>query len=277
MKRKVIKLLLISSIFTIISCNNNGSNSNVESSFFSETISSDYISNNISIINPNLGTSSSSSSEIESIYSEEQTLSSEYYSSSEKESLSSETKVSSEKESSYSQVITSKDYELLTTPNNKNNPIDITDWKNYSFVEELPDGFTYIYGNNKATPDIYADGGGLVMDENEGPRKGLQTPYFNTWNKIELRIKLGKFHGTSKSQNKNDPVFTIDCYSESGSLIDTYYIDEINVSDNSEVKTYIKNSSISYLEIRATNLPSKSNKVYNFGISGISLKGWIYD
>lgn len=277
MRKKVLRLLLITTLFSIISCNTNGSNSNSEPSF----------SYDLSFINPNENISSIESvlsSEEDSSYYEEETQSIEEVSSF---SIASEEKESSNNflssESSSSIYVSSlassssKDYELLTTPNNKSNPIDITNWQNFSFVDELPDGFTYIYGNNKATPDIYKDGGGLVMDKNEGPRKGVQTPYFNTWNKIELRIQLGKFHGTSKSQNKNDPVFTIDCYSESGSLIDTYFIEDIDVSENSEVKTYIRNSSVSYLEIRATNLPSKSNKVYNFGIAGISLKGWIYD
>ena len=269
MKKNSIKFLLIACLLGLLSCStNNNINSHLnyssEESFLAseEMISSENISSNKGI-----GIKS------HEFTSKEDTTSGMNNSSKDNSSYSSSKNSSASSNYSYS----SKDYELLNTPPNKNNPLDITDWQNFSFVEYLPSDFSYIYGNNKATPDIYADGGGLVMDKNEGPRKGLQTPYFNTWNKIELRIQLGKFHGTSKSQNKNDPVFTIDCFNSSGSLIDTYFIEEINVSDNSEVKTYIRNSEVCYLEIRATNLPVKSNKVYNFGISGISLKGWIYD
>lgn len=271
MKKKFVKFLLISTLFSLLGCNetNNLSSSYDESIFLSDNLSSDSSTSKDRPIKSHPFISEESeniSSEEDNIISSESSHSS-YYSSSSKTSSSSKPTSSS----------SSKDYEILTTPPNKNNPIDITNWKEFSFVDYLPSDFSYIYGNNKVTPDIYADGGGLVMDKNEGPRKGLQTPYFNTWNKVELRIQLGKFHGTTKSQNKNDPVFTIDCFNETGSLIDTYYIDDIDVSDNSEVKTYIRNSSVCYLEIRATNLPTKSNKVYNFGISGLSLKGWIYD
>ena len=256
MKKKFIKLAIFSFLSLVIGC----ANQNITtSSSLSTSFSSNIESSSEDFSRPIRNTSSNTSK------SDEKTSSSKNEESSDIKSTSS-INFTSEKE-----------YEKLTPPDNKNNPIDISSWNNYSFIEELPEYFSYIYGNNKATPDIYSDGGGLVMDKNEGPRKRVQTPYFNAWNKVELRIDLGKFHGTQKTQNKNDPVFTIDCFDTSGSLIDIYYIDEINVSDNSQVKVYIKNINVSYLEIRATNLPTKSNKVYNFGIKGISLKGWIYD
>lgn len=258
------KYLLLISLLSFISCSNNNTSNDILSS-------SSIYSNDISIESYNDSTISSSeeissiskyeSEEISSIKSAD--LSS--FSSSEKESFSSISNISS------------KQYEELTIPENSNNPIDISAYQNFSFVDELPEYFSYIYGNNKTKPEIYADGGGLIMNENDGPRKGVQTPCFNSWNKIELKIHLGRFHGTQKKQNKTDPIFTIDCYSIDGTLLETTYIEDIDVTNNSTVKTYIRNSSISYIEIRTTNLPVKSNQVYNFGISGITLKGWIYD
>lgn len=49
------------------------------------------------------------------------------------------------------------------------------------------------------------------------------------------------------------------------------------IKANSYVKVYLRGEDIAYIEVRATNLPCESGKVYNFGITGISIKGWPYD
>ena len=158
--------------------------------------------------------------------------------------------------------------------------VDITDWQNFSFESSMPDGFLYISGNKAFTPSssYFYSAGGIKMDENQKRKKGFQTCLFNSFKKIELRINIGKFYGTQKSAVQDVPVFTIYGFDTNGNLVATEVIDELSTNKaNSYVRVYLRGEDIAYIEVRATNLPCESGKVYNFGITGISIKGWPYD
>ena len=158
--------------------------------------------------------------------------------------------------------------------------VDITDWQNFSFESSMPDGFLYISGNKAFTPSssYFYSAGGIKMDENQKGKKGFQTCLFNSFKKIELRINIGKFYGTQKSAVQDVPVFTIYGFDINGNLVATEVIDELSTNKaNSYVRVYLRGEDIAYIEVRATNLPCESGKVYNFGITGISIKGWPYD
>ena len=158
--------------------------------------------------------------------------------------------------------------------------VDITEWQEFSFESSMPDGFLYISGNKAFTPSssYFYSAGGIKMDENQKGKKGFQTCLFNSFKKIELRINIGKFYGTQKSAVQDVPVFTIYGFDTNGNLVATEVIDELSTNKaNSYVKVYLRGEDIAYIEVRATNLPCESGKVYNFGITGISIKGWPYD
>ena len=158
--------------------------------------------------------------------------------------------------------------------------VDITEWQEFSFESSMPDGFLYISGNKAFTPSssYFYSAGGIKMDENQKGKKGFQTCLFNSFKKIELRINIGKFYGTQKSAVQDVPVFTIYGFDTNGNLVATEVIDELSTNKaNSYVKVYLRGDDIAYIEVRATNLPCESGKVYNFGITGISIKGWPYD
>ena len=157
--------------------------------------------------------------------------------------------------------------------------IDITEWQEFSFESSMPDGFLYISGNKAFTPSssYFYSAGGIKMDENLKGKKGFQTCLFNSFKKIELRINIGKFYGTQKSAVQDVPVFTIYGFDTNGNLVATEVIDELSTNKaNSYVRVYLRGEDIAYIEVRATNLPCESGKVYNFGITGISIKGWPY-
>lgn len=180
----------------------------------------------------------------------------------------------------------------LDVPGNINDKFDISEWQNYDiavkddstkgYYNQMPEYFGYIYGNQIVdTPDYYADDyGGVVMeikDYNEMSR-GIQTGMFESWVKVELRINFGDFHANSKAQHKDRPVFTIYGFSQEGELVTTEEIEDIDTTPGGNVRTYLRNENMSYIEIRATNLPKKSSsQSYNFGITGISLKGWQWE
>ena len=158
--------------------------------------------------------------------------------------------------------------------------IDITEWQEFSFESSMPDGFLYISGNKAFTPSssYFYSAGGIKMDENLKGKKGFQTCLFSSFKKIELRINIGKFYGTQKSAVQDVPVFTIYGFDTNGNLVATEVIDELSTNKaNSYVRVYLRGEDIAYIEVRATNLPCESGKVYNFGITGISIKGWPYD
>lgn len=157
---------------------------------------------------------------------------------------------------------------------------DISDYTEFSFKDSLPDGFLYIDGNNAyKTTDFYKDSyGGLIMDENVKGKKGFQSCLIDSYKKIEIRINIGKFHGTMKQEVRNVPVITVYGFDINGNIIDTQTIDDIDKNkEGNYVRVYLRGEAIAYFEVRATNLPYQSSQVYNFGIRGVTIKGWQYE
>ncbi len=282
-KRIIIKCFALFSLLLINGCTNNNEQ-NISTTSQSSLSSINVNSTSNSDISSNADSSIILTSSLEN-YSYSSNIEQSQFSNGNHSSIESEISNSSITNNSSSNSILSSENEIeknpdgskkLSAPQNINSPIDITEWNNFDFTNELPENFSYIYGNNKVKADIYGDGSGLVMDKNTSARKGLQTPCFNSWLKLEIRLDLGKFHANTKTRNLDDPVFTIYGFNNQSKIVETYFIEEINVQDNSPIKFYLRNENISYIEIRATNLPFKSGKVYNFGIKGMSIKGWPY-
>lgn len=166
----------------------------------------------------------------------------------------------------------------LEAPLNSNNKIDITEWQNFGLIDSLPDNFRYIYGNNFVQPDFYqSEGGGLKFNKNENAKKGFQTPMFSSFLKMEVRLMINTMNNSSSKVNDSNPVLTIYGFDQNGVLKETAYVENFDKSqEGKELKFYLRNIEISYLEIRATNLPYKGSQVYNFGINKFSIKGWPY-
>lgn len=168
----------------------------------------------------------------------------------------------------------------LDGPNNINNPIDISEWVNFSFETSMAENFSYIYGNNKVNGDLYADGCEMQFNKNEGAKKGFQSPAFTPFKKVEVRLNIKEFHPNSAKKNDKNPVFTIYGFDKNSNLVTQEVIEELKVNNQNtkqEVKFYLRNELMTYFEVRVTNLPYKGNTVYNFGINQVSIKGWNFD
>ena len=230
---------------------------------------------------------------------ESETLSSESYESESKSESESESEVESESESeseveSESESEEIKDSEIpasgqnlpignktVTGPKNSKNPVDITNWVNFDLYDSLPTYFSYIQGNNKVNSrgDFYASsaGGGFKFSK---LYYGLQTPVFNSWKKLEVRFHISSVNNNSKEKDANAPIFHIYGYNLSGKYIQLDYLEQGSITVQSvgnEVKVYIINPDIAYLEFRLNAYPYKGSQCYNFGIDQISIKGWPYE
>ena len=207
--------------------------------------------------------------------------SSETPSSSSKDVISSST--SSSLESSSSSSIWTDEEMLpcgnrkLPAPENKTSPIDITNFVKFDMESTLPDYWSYIYGNNITNPSFYATshGGGVKMDQ---AHKGLQSPFFNSWNKIEVRLSISSVNNNKAKPDKGKPIMWVYGYNQDSQLIEQGEIQEGSINANTqEVRFYIRNSNVAYFEIRLNAFPYKGNQSYNFGIDEVSLKGWPYE
>lgn len=173
--------------------------------------------------------------------------------------------------------------EKLPIPENKDYKIVLTSQKVTSFKFEnstMPQYFRGIYGNN-FHEDYYASGT-LKIDSDNEAKKGFQTAMFVTEKKLEVRLKIGEMHGKNKSKfDKNKPVLIVDGYSENGTKITTYNIENDKFTSNKgnySIKFYLYPATeISYLEVRANQLPYIDKQSHNFAFSGIDLISWPYD
>ena len=158
----------------------------------------------------------------------------------------------------------------LEAPLNQNNKLNFTSLQTFSFVESLPAYFRFIYGNNFATPSFYSEneGGGLRINDVSGPKKGFQTPLFETYESFEFTLKIGKFYNNSKTINETDPIFVIYGFSQEGYLYETINI--YSITENSEKTITINNKNVEYLEIRVFNFPYRGQQAYNFQLLGCS-------
>ena len=169
----------------------------------------------------------------------------------------------------------------VTGPENSKNPVDITNWVNFDLYDSLPTYFSYIQGNNKVNSrgDFYAPnaGGGFKFSK---LYYGLQTPVFNSWKKLEIRFHISTVNNNNKEKDTNAPIFHIYGYNLSGRYIQLDYLEQGSItvqSEGSEVKIYVRNPEIAYLEFRLNAYPYKGSQCYNFGIDEISIRGWPYE
>ena len=166
----------------------------------------------------------------------------------------------------------------VSGPKNYNNPAPIDEWYNEDVNGYMPGDWTFIYGNNKTHGDFYAKGG-IKLDQFQG----IQSPYFNSYKKIEVRLSVNETHGTQKKVvDKNAPIFHIYGYDSQGKHIYTDYINNktINVEhlEGKQIKFYIPSDKVNYFEVRLNSRPyDVSGKLYNFGIKELSIKGWNYE
>jgi hypothetical protein len=139
----------------------------------------------------------------------------------------------------------------------------------------LPDYWSHIYGNNITNASFYASAnGGVKMDQ---LHKGLQSPFINSWEKIEVRLSISSVNNNSKKPDKGKPIMWVYGYNQNSQLIEQGEISEGSINANTKtVQFYIRNSNVAYFEIRLNAFPYKGNQCYNFGIGGVSLKGWPY-
>lgn len=169
----------------------------------------------------------------------------------------------------------------VTGPKNSKNPVDISNYTTFDLFDSLPDNWSYIQGNNKIKNcnDFYAPsaGGGFKFSQ---LYYGLQTPVINSWVKIEIRFHISVVKSKSGQFDKEDPIFHIYGYDKNGQYISLDYLEQGKITvqqENNEVKLYVKNPNITYLEFRLNMYPCKGSTWYNFGVDEITLKGWQYE
>lgn len=167
----------------------------------------------------------------------------------------------------------------VTGPANLKNPIDVSDWVEFDLFDSLPTYFSYIQGNNKVNSrgDFYAPsaGGGFKFSH---LYYGLQTPVITSWKKLEIRLNISTVNNNSKKKDVDEPIFHVYGYDKTGRYISLDYIEQGKITaQTSEVKMYIRNENICYLEFRLNAFPYKGNQCYNFGVGSISIKGWEWE
>lgn len=216
---------------------------------------------------------------------ESSTITSSKEESSSEQKTSSEVKTSSSKsESSKSQSSIDETEETMlpignrtvSAPANKDNKDDLTNWVDYEFDGSLPTNWSFISGNNKVSnAPFYADGSVKFAHL----YYGLQTPMFNSWEKLEIRFHVSQVNNSSDSKKADQPIFHIYGYDESGKFISTDYLEQgsiTNATAGSYTRVYVCNPNIAYLEFRLNANPYKGSQCYNFGLNKISMKGWPY-
>jgi len=89
-------------------------------------------------------------------------------------------------------------------------------------------------------------------------------------------MKDGK--SDNQKQHNNKPIFHINSYDKTGHCIGMRIYDQVSKSSAvKEIKFYITNPRMLYFEIRLNAFTYKSSQCYNYGISKISIKGWLYE
>lgn len=169
----------------------------------------------------------------------------------------------------------------VSGPENVNNPIDVSNWINFDLYDSLPEHWSYIMGNNKVNSrgDFYSStaGGGFKFSS---LYYGLQTPLINSWVKLEIRLRISVVKNNSQKKDDDEPIFHIYGYNSKGKYIQLDYLNQGSITANSEgqeIKLYIRNIDISYLEFRLNAFPYKGQQCYNFGVDQISIKGWQWE
>lgn len=166
-----------------------------------------------------------------------------------------------------------------------NEPFSLNEWEIFPFSDGsesfINEYWTYYYGtsvnpNNGVRGDKY----GVDLDYNT---KGLISPLFDAWEKVEVNIDLYFIARTSSKYKPvaNEPQFKLMQYDQNGNYLDVQevYIDSSKVNANKTkytLKLDVYNNQMNYLDLKYNNSVEKSSKYYTFAISQISLKGWPY-
>lgn len=169
----------------------------------------------------------------------------------------------------------------ITGPDNLKNPIDISDWQEFDFYNSIPAHWSYIQGNNKVNSrgDFYAEsaGGGFKFSH---LYYGLQTPVLTSWVKIEILFHISTVQNNSKKKDVDEPIFHIYGYNNKGRYIDLTYLEQGKITkkqEGNDVRVYVRNIDICYLEFRLNAFPYTGSQCYNFGVDKISIKGWQWE
>lgn len=292
--KKIILLLLLPLLLSCSSSNTSSSIDSIESVESIESYESIESVESIESIEDSIESTDSSEESSESfseseepiesdLESEEDTTSEEEISG---ESISSEEETS-ESESSSDEIPSSGQTlpigdgnKTVTGPSNLKNPIDISDWVEFDLYDSLPEYWSYIMGNNKVKNASYyapSAGGGVKFSHKY---YGLQTPVITSWVKLEIRFHISSVNNNSQKKEDDEPIFHIYGYDKTGKYIQLDYLEQGKItkqSEGSEVKVYVRNENISYLEFRLNAFPYKGTQCYNFGVDAISIKGWQYE
>lgn len=171
----------------------------------------------------------------------------------------------------------------MPIPENKESKIvlgkDNASLSHFSLMEQdASPFFRPIYGNNFVKGDRYSDGS-LKISSVTDAKQGFQTAMFIADRKLEIRLNIGQMHGSQGGNHidKNLPVLSIYGFDENGNYLRANYIDNISESqENSSIRCYMDGTDLSYLEVRAMQLPYSGSKAYNFSFTGIDLIAWPY-
>lgn len=172
----------------------------------------------------------------------------------------------------------------LPAPENKNNKYSIGNtnqtMSSFTFSSSMPDYFRGIYGNNFAE-EYYANGQLKITSDNNA-KQGFQTGMFISNKKLEIRLQIGEMHPKQNTNyDKTKPILLIYAYNDNSELLQQISIDKdvfTSKKENNYIRFYIQNAEeISYLEVRAIQLPYDNSRSYNFGFKGIDLIAWMYE
>ena len=169
------------------------------------------------------------------------------------------------------------------------------DWWNTDITDELPNNWTFIYGNSSSSGPTghYANAPFYSYNESDSKQypgglkiskrsQGLQTPMFHHEGaKLEIRIGFSQINDANDSPDTSVPTGYLYPYSNDGTLIESKIvtIEKGSISKNTEyLRYYITGAqNIAYLEIRFAAQPYKSSQCYNVGIGYFNIHSWTYE
>ena len=227
---------------------------------------------------------SSNSTSSETSNSVETTLSLTSNTSSNENTSSSVSQTESTSQTSSNNILNPDGSKKLPAPENKNNKYSIGNnnqtMSSFTFSSSMPDYFRGIYGNN-FVEEYYANGQLKITSDNNA-KQGFQTGMFISNKTLEVRLQIGEMHPKQKANyDKTKPILLIYAYNDNSELLQQISIDKdvfTSKKENNYIKFYIKNAKeISYLEVRAIQLPYDNSRSYNFGFKGIDLIAWMYE
>lgn len=267
------KYLFLSAILILCACANN-SISSLNTSFSKETSNdlSNYSSDNSSnLINNSLSSIDNTSSSII------------------KNSSSINNSTST---SNTSSIISNKDENIYNPDGSKLLPLPTTKleevWNEketlYNFQTSFPNGFNYIHGHQIVkTPKFYDNDekGWKITFPNTGARLGLQTPFFVSNLKLEIRLYFTGIFNNNDKVDEDHPWITVYGFNNDRKIVQTKYVEcpknFYNLQNNSQpFNFYMSGEDVTYLEIRFTAPPYKTSQCYNFGIKQIGFKSFPY-